>query len=44
MYFVALKLIRSSILKQLEITVVGGYSRFQKLQIDTQTTHIFKTL
>ena len=30
----------TSILKQLGIKIVGGPSRFQKLQIDKQKTHV----
>ena len=36
---------KNSILKQLEIKIVGDHSRFQKLQIDKQEkTYVFKTL
>ena len=31
---------KSSILKLLEIKILGGHSRFQKLQIDKQKTHM----
>ena len=33
-----------SILKQLEIKIVGGHSRSQKLQIDKQKTHMYLKL
>ena len=35
---------KSSILNQLEIKILGSHSRFQKLQIDKQKTHMYLKL
>ena len=35
---------KSSILKQLEIKILGSHSKFQKLQIDKQKTHLYLKL
>ena len=32
---------KSSILKELEIKILGSHSRFQKLQIDQQKTNMY---
>ena len=35
---------KSSILKQLEIQILGSHSRFQKIQIDQQKMHMYLKL
>ena len=42
--FHSFETLKSSILKQLEIKIVGSHSRFQKLQKDKQKTHLYLKL
>ena len=42
--FRTLETLKSSILKELEIKILGSHSRFQKLQIDKQKTHMYLKL
>ena len=42
--FSSFKTPRSSIVKQIQIKILGDHSRFQNLQIDNQKTHMYLKL